>query len=297
MADQASMNALQSDGSGLSAQLVSEAQEAIEDVRFMTTLPPVYEIIRARIPLNSDNETGGIASTDDEEAWRERLQAIFTGLVRANSEYVAVTYLSVPSEASAEQGDEIVRVERNRIDRGFVRTLPQRALSSEDYDYSPLYKLKAGDIHMSDVVSLQPSTTESVQSETIREPLTLDMSVPIFDAVSGKLFGAVVLTVDVEYILTQAVVEASGDHVQFADAEGRVLADYRPGDALRGWGPGTSDKVPLPESFLNGLDSEHIQYPNSDDPSGQYAIRVPLDPRRPDRNYILVLEASSATNR
>jgi len=297
LADQASMNALQLDGTGLSAQLVSEVQEATEDVRFMAKIPPIQAIIRARSPQNSDNTADAIELSENEETWKEQLQSIFGGLVEANSEYVAVKYLSVPNETSAEQGDEIVRVERNRIDRGYVRTLPQRPLSSEDYDFSPLYKLKAGDIHISEIVSLQLITDKSAEIDTAGEPLTCDLSVPIIDAVSGKLFGAVVITIDVEYLLTQAVIEASGDHVQLADAEGRVLADYRPGDALRGWGAGTSDKLSLSESFLNGLESEHIQYPNADDSNGQYAIRVPLDPARPDRNYILVLEASSATDR
>jgi hypothetical protein len=141
---------------------------------------------------------------------------------------------------------------------------------------------------------LETTNDESPELETDRAPLTLAMSVPIFDELSGKLFGAVVLTIDIKFLLTQVVDASSHDHIQLADPLGRVLAAYRPSDAFRGWGPGASEFVDLPESFLQGTQAENAQFPNSNAPHGRYAVRIPLDPARPNWNYILVLEGSSS---
>ncbi|NEP42119.1 MAG: methyl-accepting chemotaxis protein, partial [Okeania sp. SIO2H7] len=72
-----------------------------DDVLFLSKVPPIQGIIRAREGNGNDAETN---STYD--AWVERLNTIFVSMMEAQSYYMQLRYLD-------ENGNEIVRVDSN----------------------------------------------------------------------------------------------------------------------------------------------------------------------------------------
>ena len=68
----------------------------------MSTLPPIQGII----------ETRGveIESGEDETVWRQRLETIYEGLMRANPSYLSISYAAVADE-EAVLGGQAQRVQ------------------------------------------------------------------------------------------------------------------------------------------------------------------------------------------
>ena len=97
-------------------QLKSTSQELAKDTRFMSMLPPIQGLIDAR----AGNKDG-----DSEEVWRGRLETIFEGLLRANPDYLAISYTAASDD---EKGTNLVRVERHVTDIAYVRRVPASRL-------------------------------------------------------------------------------------------------------------------------------------------------------------------------
>ena len=86
-------------------QLREVARQLAKDARFISALPPVQGIVNARAGVDGD----------DEDTWRGRLESIYTGLVRSNPDYLAMSFVVQNENGS----NEVVRVERNPADRAF----------------------------------------------------------------------------------------------------------------------------------------------------------------------------------
>ncbi len=154
-AEQAKMEALYLDGKGLSVNMQAAANNGRQNVRFMSRVPPIQGIIRARQPDSSEE--------DDETVWRGRLETIYFGLLQANPAYLSIGYSSLGEDAK-----QIVRVERNRFDRTTVAAMPAARMVAlaDDAPERRVAALKSGEVAMSDLSAAgwqrtRPITTAS----------------------------------------------------------------------------------------------------------------------------------------
>jgi serine/threonine protein kinase len=294
-AQQTRMEALYLDGKGLSVNLTSVADKGRKTVGFMSRVPPIQGIIHAHKTADTEE--------DDEATWRNRLETIYVGLLRANPEYLSIAYVSLGEDAK-----EIVHVQRNRYDRASIdatSALRTQALPEDAFSRGVLL-LNPGDVALSELVapeaegkaspgskngSARPlqSTPSKTDPTTEPLPLTLHLAVPIFDDASGELFGAVRLDVDLEYLLALWARDTAAKNVLLFDRNGKALAEFEP-DAGRVFGlDRAAANEFLPAPFVAGHAAELKVSPDHLHPGGLFAIKVPLDPRRPDHVMILVV--------
>ena len=215
-AERARMEGLYLDGKGLSVNLSAAAENGRQNVRFMSRIPPIQGIIRSRQPDSGEQ--------DDEETWRERLETIFLGLLRANPEYLRIAYSSLGDDAS-----EIVRVERNRFDRTSVEAVVAARMIDLPAD-SPernVTSLNVGDVAVSELRAPSGDPAKIAQAGE-EQSLTLHLAVPIYDETNGELFGAVSLEIDLEYLLARWARDAVAQNVLLADRTGKELAAFQP---------------------------------------------------------------------
>ncbi len=206
-AQQARFEEMRSDEREVEVQLLAAERKLSGDVRFMSTLPPIQGIIDAR---------GGAVETDSEEVWRGRLETIYEGLLRANSEYLAVAYI----DASSDPCHEIVRVERPPYDPGYIRRVPISRLASAEK--SPLLaavmELEPGDVKTSLKGRLSSNHSGSSRRRIIA-------AVPVYDEQSGQPFGLVAIESDLISGI-QSILNGLGDRfgeIYITDAEGHIL--------------------------------------------------------------------------
>jgi hypothetical protein len=162
------------------------------------------------------------------------LETIFTGLLRANPDYLAVGYLALvpPNGEQAGAGSqEILRVDRNANDRAYVRTVPASRLVSVENNGV-----------LSDVVVLEPGDVRLTVADPRGQPAATDglkrisTCVPIYDEATGRPFGMVAIETDLVAQL-EAVLLALGtiDGVIYVtDGKGNVLASAGSSDATDG---------------------------------------------------------------
>ena len=83
----------------------------------------------------------------DEEVWRGRLETIFTGMLRSNPDYLALSFEST----SGSDASDIVRVERNPADPSLIRVLPKGRLQVVESDalMAAVAALEPGDVRLS----------------------------------------------------------------------------------------------------------------------------------------------------
>ncbi len=276
-AEQARMEALYLDGKGLSVNLAAAVDSGRQNVRFMSRIPPIQGIIRARQPDSGEQ--------DDEATWRDRLETIYLGLLRANPQYLQIAYSSLGDEAK-----EIVRVERNRFDRTSVEAVrsARRIDLAADSPASSVASLNVGDVAISELKAPNPNSARVPQDAEV-QPLTLHLAVPIYDAASGELFGAVSLEIDIDYLLTEWARDTAAGSVLLADRTGSVMAAFHPESGRDfAWQPDQGASNWLAE-FAASRQTELKLPPTDEHPGGLFAIKVPIDPRHPRNLDILVV--------
>ncbi len=270
-------------------------RESVHDLsrnaRFMTSIPPIQGIIGARFG------DGG----EDEAVWIGRLESIFSGLLRANGNYLSVSFIaaetpqeqggdaeaSPPEAAGAEVvANEIVRIDRSRTDRWYVRTVPRGKLVRGES--MPLLaaasKLEPGDVTLG---------FDSVARGGSR---TLTLSVPVFDEARGVWFGAVAIELDLSGQLDtilSSVVLAEGEMLLVGgNRQVWVVADsagVRPTVNALGVPTDESENV-LPEavrSFFDGLGPRV-----ANDGHSYYGERFPLGPDGPELVVVAKTQAA-----
>lgn len=198
-------------------QVESTRDELAKDSRFMSTLPPIQGIIDAR---------NGVMDNEGEEVWIARLQTIYEGLLRANPEYLAISYATVSNEG--EPGQNLVRVERHSSDMGFIQALPASRLG-EFGDQELLRETASrspGDI----LLVIRPQhASQSGKLLNVR----LLACAPVFDKMTGDLFGLVTIETNllsrIVDFLERLEQRTDGHHSDYG-REGRHLGERRPGD-------------------------------------------------------------------
>jgi serine/threonine protein kinase len=158
-------------------QLQGVASELAKDARFLASLPPIQGIIDAR------NDVQG----ESEDIWRVRLETIFTGILRSNPDYLALSYEMKKSEGS----EDIVRVERNPADPSLVRVLPTSWLQEVETDtlMTAVGALEPGDVRL----SLESRTRHTRQASSSGR---LSVATPVYNNISGECFGMTAIEAD-----------------------------------------------------------------------------------------------------
>lgn len=163
--------------SSSSKQIINSLAHISDDVLFLSKVPPIQGIIRARKGNGNDAATN---STYD--AWVERLNVIFVSMMEAQPYYMQFRYLD-------ENGNEMVRVDFKGTT---IEVISQEKLQNKaDRDYfTETMKLDVGEIYVSPLNLNQ----EGGQIEIPYKP-TIRYAIPIFSRV-GERKGIVIANVE-----------------------------------------------------------------------------------------------------
>lgn len=210
---QASYDNLRMEGRELRADLQSAVSDLERNVRFMSGLPPIQELITAE-------------SDDDVAVWRERLASIFHGLLRANPDYRNVVYCGVKDN----EFTELVRVERHSTDSSSIRVVPRSRLRTESVSehIRSLVTQKPGEV-LTSLVCDPLCDKESACAKDVG----LVVGVPVYDEKTEDVFGVVIINCDADQILrrqmsrrsnaAEIVVACDVFHVMMHSRSGQII--------------------------------------------------------------------------
>ncbi len=164
--------------------LVNEKSEKIsaflhninEDVLFLSKVPPIQGIIRARAGQGIDRQ-----SNSSYDAWVERLETIFVALMQAKPYYMQLRYLD-------ENGQEMVRVDSDGVNIKIISRSQMQNKSDRDY-FIKAIQLSLNKIYVSPVELNQ----ERGQIERPFKPV-IRYATPTFDS-AGNTKGLVIANV------------------------------------------------------------------------------------------------------
>ncbi|NEQ40420.1 MAG: methyl-accepting chemotaxis protein [Okeania sp. SIO3I5] len=199
-----------------SEHIVSYLDNISYDILFLSKVPPIQGIVRAR-------NNKGIDPKDNStyKLWVERLSVIFTAFMEAKPYYMQLRYLD-------ENGNEMVRVD---FDSQSIKTIPKEQLQNKaqrEY-FTETMKLSFGEIYVSPINLNQ----EMGKIETPYKP-TIRYASPIFSA-DGKPQGIIIGNLLVERIFEQVKQDnqSNSDTAFILNQDGYYL--YHP-DRQREWG-------------------------------------------------------------
>lgn len=181
---QSQYESLRLDGRELRNSVQAAVRDLETNVRFMSTLPPIQELIAADTP-------------DQLNSWRERLSTIFKGLLTANSDFRSVVY----SRVEGDQFSEIVRVERHTTDHATIRSIPRSRLRTGTIgEYtSRVVEQNPDEVY----TSLACSPLCGAAPKEDHRALSLVAGVPIFDDKTEDVFGVVLIECDLNQVLRE----------------------------------------------------------------------------------------------
>ncbi|WP_324236090.1 methyl-accepting chemotaxis protein [Okeania sp.] len=165
-------------------QIVNYLKSISSDILFISKVPPIQGIVRAR------NNTG-IDPKDNStyDIWVERLSAIFTAFMQGKPYYMQLRYLD-------ENGNEMVRVDSDGL---IIETIPKKQLQNKanrDY-FIETMKLNFGEVYVSPLnLNRERGKIEVPYKPTIR------YATPIF-ATDGKQKGIIIGNLLVERVFQQ----------------------------------------------------------------------------------------------
>ncbi len=211
-ASQARFEEMRSDEREVEVQLLAAGQDLSVDVRFMSTLPPIQGIIDAR---------AGTDGSESEEVWIGRLETIYEGLLRANPNYLVIAYITVGEDTP----QEIVRVERQTTDQGYIRRMPQSRLASLTMStfFKDALEMAPGEVKI--------SLTERISGKHANTGLRrMIAAIPVFDEQSGETFGLVAIETHVTSQIQNILSGLDGrlGEIYITDAAGKVLVTSNP---------------------------------------------------------------------
>ena len=219
-------------------QLRDVAFELAKDVRFLASLPPIQGIINAR----------GSVEGESEDVWRGRLETIFTGILRSNPNYLALSYELKKSEGA----EDIVRAERNAADPSLVRVLPTSRLQKVETDalMAAIGALEPGDVRL----SLESRTRHAKESSSLDR---LSVATPVYSDVSGECIGMTVIETDISNRIMEVLLHlgAVDCEIFVADGLGQLWVSVNPerGVQLANQGQMIPD---LPEAIVEQMSKQ-----------------------------------------
>lgn len=210
-----------------------------------------------------------------------RLQNLFAAFLQAHPDYSQARVIVV-----ANGGQEWVRVDN---DPGHIRVTGDNALQAKgDRDYFKAgLLLTQGQVHLSEFTLEQEWGTILVPHRPLLRAVT-----PVFDA-NGQLFGMVVLSLDVQPLLSTSFARLpSGVQGYVANQQGHYLShpDARQEFAFeQGHPPKISDDFPLLNQFIATQKPSYLTLQAVDGGRGGYLAAEPVffDPSHPTRFLLL----------
>lgn len=163
----------------LRSAMLSAVRDLERNVRFMSSLPPIQGIVDAAC-----GRSGDPLST-----WQERLQLIYTGLLRTNGDFTSVSY----SQIKDGKFQELIRIERQSSDASNVRKIPSSRLASGPLSKC-MEKAMEGNPDEVYVALASECPTPGQQNEASR----LAATVPVFDKETEEEFGFVRIEANLE---------------------------------------------------------------------------------------------------
>lgn len=233
--------AMQSDVREVELQLYSVASELEKDARFLASLPPIQGIIDARDSL--DAEIHG--ELESEDVWRGRLESIFTGMLRSNPDYLALSFESTSGSGAA----DIVRVERNPADPSLIRVLPEGRLHVMESDalMAKVAALEPGDVKLT-------LETRERHSTTSLDHDRLSVATPVYGDQSGEFFGMAVIEADISTRIKEVMLGLGSVECEIfiADGLGRLWVSTNPVTGVRE-ASGEQTIPDLPEAVASAM--------------------------------------------
>lgn len=208
----------------LAYSLQSEARTLIEDVRVISGLPPIQGIIECRRSTNDDLNRPTGQMIESEKTWKDRLAAIFQGLLNRHSSYLVFGF----AEAS-EMGEQIVRIERNAMSKEVIR-VPDSQLAKIDLEADRLEEFRAGN-RGDALISTGDMLPDSAPTSN-RDPLMLIALSQVFDLETGDFFGLTAIELDLHETIKsrlQAIGRSDVD-VYLTDSQGNVEMYFEKGE-------------------------------------------------------------------
>jgi predicted acylesterase/phospholipase RssA len=210
----------------IEVQITSAVRTLHADATFMSTLPPIQGIIDAR--KSPEANPAKPYEGESEEVWRERLEAIFEGLLRANPACLSGIYLQLDESG----GREIVRVERYERENALVHIMPEERLGRvvADESLTEISRLRPGEVK----VFCANLNRVGSEDERIAEK-RLIAAAAVHDHANGDFFGMVLLELDVRSAVGSLLVPVAGsvDAVYVTDQNGVVVLSSRANSIAR----------------------------------------------------------------
>ena len=259
---------LRMQGRELRAELQGVVDDLESNVRFMSRLPPIQELMN-------------VESEEDDVVWRERLAQIFMGLLGAKSQFKRVGYSSIQDGKFT----ELVRVERHSRERANVRKVPRSKLQTGELNE---YINRVIDNQPDEVLSslvCNPMCCNSDPTET-----SLVAGVPVYHDQTEELFGMIMIECSLQDVFTRQMgsrltavetIVASDTHQIMTHRLDGELQESSKGKQL-------SDVAPRFEKAIEKLQSESEFLDNADHEI--YGARLWLVPRCHGVMYLLRLK-------
>lgn len=277
-AQQSRFDAMRSDEREIEVQLINAGHVLSGDVLFMSSLPPIQEIIKAR------SETSDSEMTEGEDVWRGRLETIYEGLMRANPNYLSVTYI----EANTDKPQEIVRVERHISNQGYIRSVPQSRLATLEQSslLQETTQLEPGEVKL----SIDQHLSNEERSTQHRK---ITAAIPVYDDTTGDIYGIVAIEADL-VVLIQNILNELDDRlgqIYITDNQGNVLltSNSVAGIEIVSHKMNISESMPKVSEFF----SKDARQKYLSDGSTFIAHRIKLDPTDASCSLGIVQKLSS----
>ena len=179
---QAEYENMRMEGRELRANLQSEIRDLEANARFMSSLPPIQELIQGE--------------PTEIQSWRDRLIKIYSGLLRAKPNFRSIVYCRVGDD----QLEELVRVERNSTEHANVRSIPRSRLRTESLSQyvKNVMDQDPEEVHTS-LVCNPMSDSCLIEGDELR----LVAGVPVFNQQTEELFGLVLIECDLDRVIKQ----------------------------------------------------------------------------------------------
>jgi len=263
-----------------SLRLISDIKNLSGDAQYLAGTPPISGIPRAM----SNN---GIDPLDNSslKLWKNRLEIIFSELIRAKPNYLQMRYIGI-----SDGGKELIRVDRKG---NSIQVIPEHELQKKgDTDYvKKVMHANPGDVFLSDL-------TLNRELGKISEPHTpvIRAAVPIY--FNNRVFGLVVINMEFSEIFRDFIKNTPRELTPYiTNEEGQFLA--HPDIAMTfGFEHGLDNKIQTIYSDFNlniSNDLRDTEFTVETNGDVVHVVKAHYDPTKKDR-YFAVMMATSYKN-
>ena len=231
--EQAEFNFLHSLVQEMEFSLHSDAHSIMRDLRFISNLPPVQQIVREEEvhlpPAPASPRSPVLPSVyreDPESASKFQLSEIFTSLLRGHESYLSMSFARMDS--GTKKIEEYVRSDRAQAG-SWVRAVPESRLKMFVASQSDMPVLKPNDV----VLGATADAPEAAPTQ-LRNGLVIYGATPVYSDTSGSLFGVMLIEMDLRYLVRKQLEAISHDRVDLfiCDASGKMLMRYLNGELV-----------------------------------------------------------------